>query len=252
MKAYITNNKRYAFLFFVSLFLLWEVLSFIYPEMIVPSVNSVVFAIWNITYRGQIISESALTVMRLIVGLVLAIFVGSVLGIAMGLNTKVRSFFMPFIGILQATPPISGLVLAMIWFGLTGKASIFIVFLVTLPIILISIIEGFENISIELLEMAKVFQLSKLQIIKDIIVPSLISYLKAGINIALGLGWKIIVMAEVLSSNTGIGSQITSARLNLSTDLVFAWTIIVIFLCYISQKICDVLFELIGYRGKLE
>ena len=134
---------------------------------------------------------------------------------------------------------------------MTGKASVFIVFLVILPIILISIIESFENISIELLEIAKIFQLNKLKIIKDIIVPSLMSYLKAGINIALGLGWKIIVMTEVLSSNTGMGVQITAARLKLATDLVFAWTIIVIFLCYISQRMCSIFFEMFGYRRKL-
>jgi NitT/TauT family transport system permease protein len=58
-------------------------------------------------------------------------------------------------------------------------------------------------------------------------------------------------MGEVLSSGTGLGSQITEGRLTLETNKVFAWSIIVIVLCYLSQKIIDYGYKLLDYKGKM-
>lgn len=130
----------------------------------------------------------------------------------------------------------------MIWFGLDGEATVFIVFMATLPILIINILEGFENIDSKLIEMGNSFNFTKYQILYNIILPSLKSYFKSGIIIAVGLGWKLVIMGEVLSSSTGMGAQITNARLNIETSKVLAWTIVVILLGYLTQKIIDRVF----------
>ncbi|WP_129600347.1 ABC transporter permease [Anaerophilus nitritogenes] len=151
--------------------------------------------------------------------------------------------FEPVFHIIQATPPISWLALGIIWFGLDGKATVFIVFIVSIPIMIINIVEGFENIDPKLIEMARIFHFSKRDVLFDIIFPSLKSYFKSGITIAVGLGWKLVIMGEVLSSSTGIGAQITNARLNIETGKVLAWTIIVILLGVLSQNLIDFVFD---------
>jgi NitT/TauT family transport system permease protein len=66
---------------------------------------------------------------------------------------------------------------------------------------------------------------------------------KSGFIVLMGLGWKVAVMGEVLCSGSGLGSQISDARVNLETDKVFAWGITVIVLCYLSQKVLTLIFK---------
>ncbi|AZO96002.1 ABC transporter permease subunit [Halocella sp. SP3-1] len=131
------------------------------------------------------------------------------------------------------------------------------VFIASISILIVNIVEGFENIDPKLLEMAEIFRFSRKDILFEIIFPSLKSYFKSAITIVVGLGWKLVVMGEVLSSSSGIGAQITNARLNIKTGKVLAWTIIVIFLGGLSQKLINFLFAFksrgqrkYGFRNK--
>lgn len=92
--------------------------------------------------------------------------------------------------------------------------------------------------------MGKAFNFSKLKTIRSIILPSLKTYFKTGLITVFSFGWKLVVMGEVLSSSTGLGAQITDARMNLETNMVFAWGIIVILLCFLFQEITSKMFEL--------
>ncbi len=99
-------------------------------------------------------------------------------------------------------PPISWLVLAIIWFRVDGKASIFIAVIETFPLIVINLVESIRNIDYQLIE-----------------------------------------MGEVLSCNNGIGGEFTNARVNIETSYVFAWTIIIVILFYITNKILSHMFN---------
>jgi NitT/TauT family transport system permease protein len=140
--------------------------------------------------------------------------------------------------------------LAMIWFGLDGQATVFIICIAGTPVMAVNIKEGFENIDVKLMEMGKVFKFSPMEMIVEIIMPSLKAYFKSGLIIVVGLGWKLVVMGEVLSSGTGLGAQITDARMNLETNKVFAWGIIIIMLCFLSQKIIALILDFKPLRRK--
>ena len=129
----------------------------------------------------RIYIDILITLKRLFVGVLGAIIIGGILGLVIGFNLKIRNLFKPIFHIIQATPPISWLALAMIWFGLDGEASIFIVFIASVPIFIISIVEGFENIDSKLIEMGNMFKFSKNQMLFEVILPSLKSYIKSGI-----------------------------------------------------------------------
>jgi len=178
-----------------------------------------------------------------LIGLITSIIIGSLLGILMGCSKKIKHLLEPIVYLVQATPPILYMTLAMLWFGLNGRATIFIVFIVSEHVMAVKIAEGFENIDIKLIEMGKAFQFSRSKMIKEIIIPSLKAYFKTGLITVFSFGWKLVVMGEVLSASTGLGARITDARMNLETNMVFAWGIIVVFLCFLFQKITAKLFE---------
>ncbi len=232
------KNKRTGTIILLCITLiLWQGLSLIYSPIILPSPVMTIKTLISIIRSGLFYRETLVTLGRLISGICGAVIIGSILGILMGSFFRIRRVFEPFVYFIQATPPILYMTLAMIWFGLDGQATVFIIFIASMPIIAVNVKEGFANIDSKLIEMGKVFKFSRIQVMIDIIIPSLKSYFKSALIIVMGFGWKLAVMGEVLSSSTGLGSQITDARMNIETDKVFAWGIIIIFLCFLSQKI---------------
>ncbi|MCT4618309.1 MAG: ABC transporter permease [Marinisporobacter sp.] len=247
MKIIITKKSRDIFKTMFVLLILWGGLSTIYSPIILPGPIQTLEATRDVLSDMNFLSHVLITLKRLFVGLLGAVLLGSILGLAIGEYKRIKNLFEPVFHIIQATPPISWLALGMIWFGLDGQATVFIVFIASIPIMIINIVEGFENIDPKLIEMARVFHFSKKDRLFEITLPSLHSYFKSGITIAVGLGWKLVIMGEVLSASTGIGAEITNARLNIETGKVLGWTIIVIFLGGLSQKLIDFVFD---FRNK--
>jgi NitT/TauT family transport system permease protein len=232
------------------LLLIWQGLSMVYPPLLLPGPGLTLRTLLTILQSGDLWPEVSVTLQRLVIALLLSIFVGTLFGILMGGNKKLKELFEPIVYLIQAVPPILYMTIAMIWFGLNGRATIFIVFIGSAPVMTVTIKEGFENIDSKLIEMGKAFQFTHREIITEIILPSLNAYFKAGLITVFSFGWKLVVMGEVLSASTGLGAQITDARVNLETNMVFAWGIIVVLLCFLFQKLTSTLFELRPKRRK--
>ncbi|WP_347490501.1 ABC transporter permease [Desulfoscipio sp. XC116] len=222
----------------------------IYPPVVLPGPTLTFQSLYRIIQSGSFWSETVVTLQRLVIALLTSIIAGSLLGIIMGANQKLKNLFEPIVYLIQAVPPILYMTLAMIWFGLNGRATIFIVFIGSAPVMAVTIKEGFENIDPRLIEMGKAFKFSPTETIREIILPSLSAYFKAGLITVFSFGWKLVVMGEVLSASTGLGAQITDARMNLETHMVFAWGIVVIVLCFLFQKITAKIFEFKPKRRK--
>lgn len=231
------------------LLIIWQGLSLAYSPLVLPGPILTLKSLLTLIQSDRFLLEIFATLKNLFIGLFASVIVGSILGILIGINQRLSNLFEPLIYLIQAIPPILFMTLAMIWFGLDGQATIFIVFIASVSILVINIKEGFESIDPKLIEMAKIFGFSKLKTIVEVIIPSLKTYFKSGLIIIMGLGWKLVLMGEFLSSGTGIGAQITDARLNLETNMVFAWGITIIALCSLSQKLIAIAFDYKDYGG---
>jgi NitT/TauT family transport system permease protein len=174
---------------------------------------------------------------RLILGYLLAMVVGVSIGLLMGLNEKINKMINPLVVILQSTPNISWILLAIIWFGLNYRVIVFTIFISIVPIFIINTREGINNISKDLLNMASVYQLSWKSRLKCIYLPSIKPYIVSAGVITIERGWKIGAMAELLSLDIGIRAGLYWARNNLETEKVFAWTIILVTLGFFSSQI---------------
>ena len=232
------------------LLLVWQGLSMVYCSLVLPGPYLTLQSLIDIIHSGKLWAEVSVTLQRLVVALLISIIAGILFGIIMGRNKKMKEFLEPIVYIVQAVPPILYMTIAMIWFGLNGRATIFIVFIGSSPVVAVAIKEGFENIDPKLIEMGKAFNFTRRNMIMEIVLPSLSPYLKTSLITVFSFGWKLVVMGEVLSASTGLGSQITDARVNLQIDMVFAWGIIVILLCFLFQKLASTLFDLRPKRRK--
>ena len=105
-----------------------------------------------------------------------------------------------------------------------------------LPIFWTSITEGTKKVDNKLLELSKLYKVGFWRKIAYIYIPSLKSYFKSAVILSLGLGWKVTIASEVITQpkNT-IGAEIYSAKAYFESDLLFAWTVVVIILSYVFE-----------------
>lgn len=224
--------------------ILWQIASNFLSSMILPSVKMTSRKLIEIFKDEKLTGMIFITLGRLFTGLLLGVVIGVFSGVLMGRFETVNRIFLPIIGILQTVPPVSWLILALIWLGFNGKPAIFILTITIIPIIAINISQGFKSIDQGLMEMATVYNFSNLKIFFNIIKPSVMPYFKSGCLTGLGIGWKIVVMGEVLTTTNGIGGMIQNARLNVEIETVMAWSIIILFLFYISRWLLEKIFSI--------
>ncbi len=237
------NSKRiYKVLSFSIVFAIWKVLTLLYSPLVVPTISSVFISLIHIFSGLEFYQMIGITVIRLTVGLTTGIAVGLILGILMGYHPHLKGIFSPIIGLFQTIPPVSWVVLALVWFGFNGKPAIFIVITSTFPIIAINICEGISNIDKNLLQMARLYRFSERKRFVHVVLPSIMPYFHSAFQVALGSGWKISVMGEVLTTSDGIGGMIKLARLNIEPENIIAWSIVIVMLFYLSDFLCKKVF----------
>lgn len=167
------------------------------------------------------------TVYRGLIAVIITMLLGIGLGMTMGFNNIVRQLLMPYIKLLQAIPPISWLILALIWLTY-NTVPIFVMCIALIPIMTINTIEGIENIDPKIIEMAKLYKLSRKTRLK-IYIGEIFPYIFSGITIIIGQAWKISAFAEVLSNpKYGIGKELKWALNNLEIIDTLVWTLSIV------------------------
>lgn len=216
---------------------LWQFATLFFSPLVLPPIPNVVQKLVEIIGGEKFWPTVSVTILRLIAGLGIGVLIGSVIGLLFGLSKTVEEMFSPFIGILQTVPPVSWVVLALAWFGFNGKPCIFIVATASIPTMVINLCSGIRSIDPGLIEMAHLYRFSQWKILRHIIIPSVQPYFRSALEIVIGGGWKLVVMGEVLTTNSGIGGAITTARLNIEPDAIIAWAVLLVFFCFVTQKL---------------
>lgn len=209
-----------------SLFLLlaaWEAGSAIYGPLILPDPLGVFATLRDLLTSGTAWPELLVTARRALIGLALAIAVGSLLGMLAGVSLTASMMSRPLVTVLLGTPPIAWLVLAMLWFGASDGTPVFTVFIACFPVIFIGALQGTRTLDGQLKDMARVFRLPARMMFFDLYLPHVISYLFPAWITALGTSWKVVVMAELLSSADGVGAALAVSRSQLDTAATLAW-----------------------------
>ena len=170
-------------------------------------------------------------------GLFLSIGIGILLGVIAGLNSFIEELLEPLMVVIKATPVMSIIILALVWFK-SSNVVIFTTILICFPIIYTNVLQGIKAVDIHLIQMANIYKVKNKYIIKDIYLPCIKHYIVSGVLMCLGLGWKVSVASEILSTpRYSIGLNLLNAKSTLETAELFAWTIVVVSLSFIFELI---------------
>ena len=215
---------------------LWELSSlFVNNNLLIPSPISVFKSLLHLFKENEFWISVFSSVLRVLIGVFISILLGVVLGTIGGINRLFEEILRPFMVVVKATPVMSVIILALLWFK-SSNVAIFTGVLICFPIIYTNTLEGIKTVDKNLIDMAKVFKVKQKYVLKDIYIPWIKPYLVSGILMCLGLGWKVSVAAEVLSTpKYSIGINLLNAKSLLETDKLFAWTITVVLLSFIFE-----------------
>ena len=189
------------------------------------------------------------SVLRVSTGILSAAILGVLVGLLTHKSAFAREILSPVMTLLKSTPVASFIILALVWLG-RGIVPVVIAGLIVLPVVWANTAAGLAAIEPQLLELAQVFKLPYVRILRRIVWPSVLPYLRSALRSALGLGWKAGIAAEVLTVPPySIGKGIYDAKLYLETTELFAWTAAVVLLSFLIEK---VLLRLVDGTGRKE
>ncbi|MFN6992263.1 MAG: ABC transporter permease, partial [Fervidobacterium sp.] len=177
------------------------------------------------------------TLSKIFVVLMLVIFIGVFVGFLIGINERLFNIFRPAILFIQAFPIITWLALVMFIWGIGWTGPVVVSFLSLVPHAILSTAIGIQTTDKRLIEVAKVYGVSRYKVIKDIYLGSLIPQIVSTLQVVIGNVWKVVVVSEYMCSDKGIGVLIAWARQSVAVEKVYAYTIIIISIGLIVENI---------------
>jgi ABC-type nitrate/sulfonate/bicarbonate transport system permease component len=190
----------------------WQLIAQGSESRLLPLPADVVEAMWEQLRDGTLVEAFSVSLLRLASGFALALVVGSIVGLAMGLSPRVEAMLHDFV-IVGLTFPylIWGLLVAM-WWGYAWYGTVLVVFIAGLPYVIMNMSEGVRDVSKELRDMATAYEVPRDRVMRHMILPSLSPFFFASLRYGLANGWKGLILAEVFAATSGAGWHITSMR----------------------------------------
>lgn len=187
---------------------------------------------------------------RIMGGFLLGALAGTVMAVLAFRHKKVEELCYPMICVMKSTPVASVIILLLMWMS-SGNLSVSIVFLMTFPILYTNVLEGLQQMDPKLTELAEVFELPKWVRVRWLAIPQLLPYMRVGCALGIGLAWKAGTAAEVIGISGGtIGEKLYQAKIYLETADLLAWTIMILVMSYLFEKLFLRILDMAGDRLK--
>jgi sulfonate transport system permease protein len=187
---------------------------------VLPAPLDVVRAAIELARSGDLQHDVAVSAWRAVLGFA----VGGSLGLAFGLLTgtfrTAETLLDTTLQMLRNIPVLALIPLAILWFGIGETAKLFLVALGVFFPIYLNTFHGIRSVDPALVEMARSYGLSRWQLYREVILPGALAQILVGVRFSLGLTWVMLIVAETVSADAGIGYMTMNAREFLQTDVV--------------------------------
>ena len=236
----IRNNKSLLLKVGAILFalLLWEIAALIvHQPVLLPTPIAVLLRAWHMPQEAAFFRSVWYSLSRITLGFLGALIAGSVLGALAARYRLVEILLFPFTATVRSVPVASFVVIALIWFT-SSALSVFISFLIVLPIVYQNVKDGFSAVDKKELEMARVYRVPPLRTFRIVYLSKIKPFFLAACHTACGLAWKSGVAAEIIGiPNYSMGERLYMSQLTLDTVSLLAWTFYIVLLSVLFEKL---------------
>lgn len=217
----------------------WHFLSLkINSSIFLPSPEATYKALIRIGKRADFWQTIFNTFSKIAKGFLLALIAGTFSAIISSFVKIIDVLVSPFMRLLKTVPVASFIILALLWVK-SDKLSVLISFVMVTPVVYINILQSFDNVDNNLLEMADIFNVGLFRRLRFIYVPALVSGFMSACKIGLGFCFKAGIAAEIIGLPfQSIGSELYKSKLYLMTDELFAWTVVIVLMSAFFEGVC--------------
>lgn len=223
----------------IVILVLWELASRFgwLSNRVLPEPWAVVKAFWALALSGEMWQHVATSTWRALSGFAVGGSLALVLGLLTGSLRSAETLLDSTLQMLRNIPPLALIPLVILWFGIDESAKLFLVSLGVFFPIYINTFHGIRSVDKGLIEMARSYGLTGWRLYRHVILPGALPAILVGVRFSLGFMWVILIVAETISAQAGIGYMTMNAREFLQTDVV----LVGILLYALLGKLADLL-----------
>jgi ABC-type nitrate/sulfonate/bicarbonate transport system permease component len=206
----------------IAFLVLWEIIYAVqvFPVWAFPGPVGVAEGFVSTLSDGSLVANTWDSVVRQITGVVLAAVVGVPAGLFLGASPTIRAMFLPLCRLLYPIPGLAWVPLAILWFGVGFNSTVFVIFFTGVWPILFNTMAGVTTLSGQYTDVARVYLAPQMLYIRKILIPGSLPFILTGCRLTYGVGWRVIIGAEMISSIHGLGFMIDDARWQLRPDIM--------------------------------
>ena len=178
------------------------------------------YIVW--LFSGELPHDAFASIMRVLGGFGIGAALGLVLGLLMGGSSVFYALFNPLIQILRPIPPIAYIPLAILWFGLGNPPAFFLISLGAFFPVLMNTISGVRHVDPLFIRAAQNMGAGGMTLFLRIMIPAALPYILTGLRVGIGVAFIVVIVAEMIAVNNGLGYRILEAREYLWSDKIIA------------------------------
>lgn len=225
--------------------IIWQLIAMaVGQELLFPTPIAVILRLFELLLSADFYKTVAYSILRVLIGMIIGTLIGAAGGMLTAASPLARDFFAPLLAIVKSTPVASFIFLIFLWVNRDATPLIIAAMMVS-PVVWTNVETGFLSTDRSLLEMAKAYKMSLAQKIRHVYLPSISPYFFSALKASLGMSWKAGIAAEaLLLPLISIGKMIAESKINMETVDLFAWTVVVIVLSVIIEKLMVLLLKI--------
>jgi len=239
MKASTTSADRRIRLWAVAFWLIaWQLASMaVGQRLLLASPIETLIRLTELICQTDFWRSALFTMGHILAGFFASVVSGVLLACLSARFVRMRELLAPLLAAIRSVPVASFVIVALIWIPSRGL-SVLISFMIAMPILYADTLGGIEQADRQLLEMARVFRMRPMNRVLHIYLPAVLPRFRTAMGAAIGLAWKSGVAAEVIGIPGGsIGEKLYKAKVFLATPDLFAWTLTIVLLSLLCEKL---------------
>jgi len=190
------------------------------PPRVLAAPSTVIATFWELTVSGELPSNLLVSLARAAAGLTIALVVAVTLGLASGLSRWGETLIDPLMQIKRTIPVLALTPLFIVWFGIGEVPKVALIAVsATFPLYL-NLFAGVRGVDVRLVEAARSFGLSGQSLVREVILPAALPSFFVGLRYALGVSVLVLVVAEQINAQAGLGHLVNNARDFMRTDII--------------------------------
>ena len=197
------------------------------PATVVPSPEAVLLCFKEELLSGRLVQDIAASLFRVAAGLSLAAALAIPAGLGLGHSRGAREALLPTINFLRSLSPLAWIPFAILWFGIGDAPAIFLIFLAAFCPLAISVAAAVANVPTVYLRLGREYGWTGPALLLRVTLPAITPQLITSLRVAAGISWVVVVAAEMIAGQDGLGFLIWDARNGLRTDLLVCGMIVI-------------------------